>query len=73
MTCETHGEELVWIKVGSKSVLRCQTCHDGTDRQREHNLHGVPRVKFAENFWRDRPYNAKELGTPYGKSRYRRD
>lgn len=67
--CELHEQDQIWMEVGpGKSVLRCPGCHN-----KEKALHtkalDFPRVKWAQNFFRDRPYNEKERSTPFGKAR----
>lgn len=74
MRCEPHDCEMEWIETGpGKSKLACPKCFAGERVQEQHNRLDVPLVKFAQNFWRDRPYTTRERTTPYGKARKRND
>lgn len=67
MTCDRHDKEFVWIELSpGKRVKRCPDCHAGV-KVEEQNVHAFPKIKYAQNFFRDRPWNDMEKSTPFGK------
>lgn len=67
MTCDKHNKEFIWIEIHpGKKVKRCPDCHAGV-KVDEQQVHAFPKIKYAQNFWRDRAWNATEMSTPYGK------
>lgn len=68
--CEVHDEDQQWIEVSpGRRVLRCQSCHLGIKAKHHDVCHGHPRIKYSQNWHRDRAWNERELGTPFGKAK----
>jgi len=68
-TCETHNEPYIWIQLApGKRVFRCLSCHNG-DRPPTEAERKFPKIKYAQNFHRERNYTDFEKRAPFGKAR----
>ena len=65
--CEEHQKPYEWIPLSpSRKVFRCPLCHAGVKATTHKQRVELPLIKFAQSFWRDRPYTKFEKSTPGG-------
>lgn len=62
--CEIHDEEIVWIPVAGRQVMRCPSCLAGQQSADRTTRSDMPLIKFAQNFWRGRELTQKEKQHP---------
>ena len=66
--CKTHDRPLEWMEIRpGRQRFQCPECAKQSYEQWLHNLHNVPRIKFTQNFFRDRPYSEAERRNPARK------
>lgn len=64
MSCQYHpGVEMEWSeKVNGRSVFGCPECRK-RDAEEERKRRVIPRVRFSQQWHRDRPLMDKEKGS----------
>lgn len=62
--CQVHDQELEWIEDGGRQVMRCRKCWEGERASILASRRDMPLIKFGQNFFRSRPFTAKEKQHP---------